>query len=121
MSPRRRSDAERGEAMVEVLRELLSEALDDALPAALDAHLRPYMEELRTRSAEVLDDARRGRSPFEEAPPLTVDEARRRLGVSESTLRRMIRQGTLEAQRIGQRLRIREADVTRYLARRKGR
>ncbi len=47
---------------------------------------------------------------------LTIEEARRRLGISDSTIRRWMRQGKIEAKLLARRYYFREQDVARLLA-----
>ncbi len=49
---------------------------------------------------------------------LTIEEARQRLGISDSTIRRWMRQGKIEAQLLARRYYFREQDVARLLTER---
>ncbi len=49
---------------------------------------------------------------------LTIEEARKRLGISDSTMRRWIRQGKIKPQEIAHRYYFSEQDITRLLPKR---
>lgn len=75
--------------------------LEAALQAQLDAALAPVRSELRA----LRDDLAELRRVI--PPPLrTVEEAAEALGVSISTVRRGVRDGTIPARRIGRSVRI---------------
>ncbi len=56
--------------------------------------------------------------PFVDDPLLTVGEVARTMRVSNMTVYRLIKAGDLAAIRVGKNYRIRESDMSRYLAER---
>ena len=52
---------------------------------------------------------------LEEYTMLDIEEVMSRLGVSDSTIRRLVRDGKLRAYRIGRRLKFKQEDVDRFV------
>lgn len=75
------------------------------------------LDSLADRVARRVVEQLRASGP--ERPPelLTIEEAAQRLRVSETTIRRWKRSGTLPTQRVGRRVLVRSADVLAVLAR----
>lgn len=52
---------------------------------------------------------------LEDLAMLDIEEVMQRLGVSDSTIRRLVRDGKLRAYRIGRRLKFKQEDVDRFV------
>lgn len=52
---------------------------------------------------------------LEDFAMLDIEEVMQRLGVSDSTIRRLVRDGKLRAYRIGRRLKFKQEDVDRFV------
>ena len=61
----------------------------------------------------------RKRMPFDQLRLYTVDVVAEQLGVSTKTVRRFIAAGDLPVHRLGRQLRISEADLTAFIARKR--
>jgi putative molybdopterin biosynthesis protein len=53
--------------------------------------------------------------PSSYAALLTIEEVKTRLGISDKTVRRLIKRGDMPVIRIGRQLRVSEADLQRFL------